>query len=118
MILIMKTVIMDLVMQCTTLPSHSESLKRFLFHFSRRSTRCYWPSHSEIVDHEKVLCFLWWLEEYQEELLEVFCYGMELAAWDQYMKVQVDVVLFFPLFSFFLRGFTKGGFVKEENLLE
>ncbi|GJR95873.1 retrovirus-related pol polyprotein from transposon TNT 1-94 [Tanacetum coccineum] len=28
--------IMDPVMQCTTLPSHSESLKRFLFHLSRR----------------------------------------------------------------------------------
>ncbi|GJR50459.1 hypothetical protein Tco_1400980 [Tanacetum coccineum] len=27
---------MDPVMQCTTLPSHSESFKRFLFHFSRR----------------------------------------------------------------------------------
>ncbi|GJX21131.1 hypothetical protein Tco_0223808 [Tanacetum coccineum] len=31
-----KIVIMDPVMQCTTLPSHSESFKRFLFHFSRR----------------------------------------------------------------------------------
>ncbi|GJU42605.1 hypothetical protein Tco_1195562 [Tanacetum coccineum] len=31
-----KTDIIDPVMQCTTLPSHSESLKRFLFHFSRR----------------------------------------------------------------------------------
>ncbi|GJY83845.1 hypothetical protein Tco_0497221 [Tanacetum coccineum] len=27
---------MDPVMQCTTLPSHSESFKRFLFHFSQR----------------------------------------------------------------------------------
>ncbi|GJT03002.1 hypothetical protein Tco_0824171 [Tanacetum coccineum] len=27
---------MDPVMQCTTLPSHSESSKRSLFHFSRR----------------------------------------------------------------------------------
>ncbi|GJX09118.1 hypothetical protein Tco_0198977 [Tanacetum coccineum] len=42
------------VMQCTTLPSHSESLKRFLFHFSWRSTRFYQLSHSEIVDIEKV----------------------------------------------------------------
>ncbi|GJR04400.1 hypothetical protein Tco_0527384 [Tanacetum coccineum] len=39
MILILKTDIMDPVMQCTTLLSHSESLKRFLFHFSRRSTQ-------------------------------------------------------------------------------
>ncbi|GJR45122.1 hypothetical protein Tco_1313225 [Tanacetum coccineum] len=54
MILILKTGIMDPVMQCTTLPSHSESLKRFLFHFSRRSTRFYRLSHSEIVDIEKV----------------------------------------------------------------
>ncbi|GJT11873.1 hypothetical protein Tco_0858915 [Tanacetum coccineum] len=54
MIMILKTDIMDPVMQCTTLPSHSESLKRFLFHFSRRSTRFYRLSHSEIVDIEKV----------------------------------------------------------------
>ncbi|GJR36264.1 hypothetical protein Tco_1211948 [Tanacetum coccineum] len=54
MILILKTNIMDPVMKCTTLPSHSESLKRFLFHFSRRSTRFYRLSHSEIVDIEKV----------------------------------------------------------------
>ncbi|GJS67043.1 zinc knuckle CX2CX4HX4C containing protein [Tanacetum coccineum] len=45
---------MDPVMQCTTLPSHSESLKIFLFHFSWRSTRFYRLSHSEIVDIEKV----------------------------------------------------------------
>nr|GEZ56902.1 integrase, catalytic region, zinc finger, CCHC-type, peptidase aspartic, catalytic [Tanacetum cinerariifolium] len=45
---------MDPVMQCITLPSHSESLKRFLFHFSRRSTHFYWLSHYEIVDIEKV----------------------------------------------------------------
>ncbi|GJR54123.1 hypothetical protein Tco_1404644 [Tanacetum coccineum] len=45
---------MDPVMQCTTLPSHSESLKRFLFHFSRRSTRCYRLSHSRRCDLEKV----------------------------------------------------------------
>ncbi|GKD53274.1 hypothetical protein Tco_1286661, partial [Tanacetum coccineum] len=44
----------DPVMQCTTLSSHSESLKRFLFHFSRISTRFYQLSHSEIVDIEKV----------------------------------------------------------------
>ncbi|GKA99752.1 hypothetical protein Tco_0827746 [Tanacetum coccineum] len=54
MILILKTDIMDPVMQCTTFPCHSESLKRFLFHFSRRSTRFYRLSHSEIVDIEKV----------------------------------------------------------------
>ncbi|GJZ47198.1 hypothetical protein Tco_0601030 [Tanacetum coccineum] len=54
MILILKTDIMDPVMQCTTLLSHSESLKRFLFHFSRRSTHFYRLSHSEIVDIEKV----------------------------------------------------------------
>ncbi|GJY32413.1 hypothetical protein Tco_0415908 [Tanacetum coccineum] len=54
MIMILKTDIMDPVMQCTTLPSHSESLKRFMFHFSWRSTRCYRLSHSEIVDIEKV----------------------------------------------------------------
>ncbi|GJY03637.1 hypothetical protein Tco_0369577 [Tanacetum coccineum] len=55
MILILKTDIMDPVMQCTTLPSHSESLKIFMFHFSRRSTRFYRLSHSEIVDIEKDL---------------------------------------------------------------
>ncbi|GKD24944.1 hypothetical protein Tco_1231158 [Tanacetum coccineum] len=54
MIMILKTIIMDPVMQCTTLPSHSESLKRFMFHFSWRSTRCYRLSHSEIVDIKKV----------------------------------------------------------------
>nr|GEW60700.1 retrovirus-related Pol polyprotein from transposon TNT 1-94 [Tanacetum cinerariifolium] len=47
-------VIMDPVMECTALLSHSESLKRFLFHFSQRSTHFYWLSHSEIVDIEKV----------------------------------------------------------------
>nr|GFB26577.1 hypothetical protein [Tanacetum cinerariifolium] len=47
-------VIMDPVMKCTTLPSHSKSLKRFLFHFSRRFNTFYWLSHSEIVDIEKV----------------------------------------------------------------
>ncbi|GJZ92722.1 ribonuclease H-like domain-containing protein [Tanacetum coccineum] len=40
-IALIKTNIMDLVMQCTTLPSHSESLKRFLFHFSP-SQYLYW----------------------------------------------------------------------------
>nr|GEX73604.1 hypothetical protein [Tanacetum cinerariifolium] len=35
-------------------PSHSGSLKRFLFHFSWILTRFYWLSHSEIVDIEKV----------------------------------------------------------------
>ncbi|GJT55162.1 hypothetical protein Tco_0990216 [Tanacetum coccineum] len=54
MILILKTDIMDPVMQCTILLSHSESLKIFLFHFSRRSTRFYRLSHSEIFDIEKV----------------------------------------------------------------
>ncbi|GKA91575.1 hypothetical protein Tco_0813445 [Tanacetum coccineum] len=54
MIMILKTDIMDPVMQCTTLPSHSESLKRFMFHFSQRSTLFYQLSHSEIVDIEKV----------------------------------------------------------------
>ncbi|GKG01163.1 hypothetical protein Tco_0305868 [Tanacetum coccineum] len=34
--LTLKIDIMDPVMQCPTLPSHSESFKRFLFHFSRR----------------------------------------------------------------------------------
>ncbi|GJS16946.1 retrovirus-related pol polyprotein from transposon TNT 1-94, partial [Tanacetum coccineum] len=51
---ILRQVIMDPVMQCTTLPSHSESLKRFLFHFSRSSSHFYRLSHSEIVDIEKV----------------------------------------------------------------
>nr|GEW54675.1 retrovirus-related Pol polyprotein from transposon TNT 1-94 [Tanacetum cinerariifolium]GEW60581.1 retrovirus-related Pol polyprotein from transposon TNT 1-94 [Tanacetum cinerariifolium] len=48
------TDIMDPVMQCTTLPIHSRSLKRYLFHFSRRSTHFYQLSHSEIVDIVKV----------------------------------------------------------------
>ncbi|GJV87067.1 hypothetical protein Tco_1531005 [Tanacetum coccineum] len=52
--LTLKTVIMDPVMQCTTLPSHSRSLKRHLFHFSRSTTRFYRLSYSEIVDIEKV----------------------------------------------------------------
>ncbi|GJT63840.1 hypothetical protein Tco_1015320 [Tanacetum coccineum] len=47
-------VIMDLVTQCTTLPSHSRSLKRLLFHFSWRLTHFYRLSHSELVDIEKV----------------------------------------------------------------
>ncbi|GKA99615.1 hypothetical protein Tco_0827609 [Tanacetum coccineum] len=50
----LETDIMDPVMQCTPLSSHSESLKRFMFHFSRRSTRFYRLSHFEIVDIEKV----------------------------------------------------------------
>nr|GEW00754.1 putative ribonuclease H-like domain-containing protein [Tanacetum cinerariifolium] len=53
----LRQVIMDPVMQCTTLPSHSESLKRFLFHFPWRSTRFYWLSHSETVDIEKVVVY-------------------------------------------------------------
>ncbi|GKB97568.1 hypothetical protein Tco_0983705 [Tanacetum coccineum] len=55
MILILKADIIDPMMQCTTLPNHSESLKRFLFHFSWRSTRCYRLSHSEITDIEKAV---------------------------------------------------------------
>ncbi|GJY75920.1 putative reverse transcriptase domain-containing protein [Tanacetum coccineum] len=48
---------MDPVIRCTTLPSHSRSLKGFLFHFSRRSTHFYRLSHSELDDIEKVaLC--------------------------------------------------------------
>ncbi|GJR19027.1 hypothetical protein Tco_0967554 [Tanacetum coccineum] len=54
MILILKTDIIDPVMQYTTLLSSSESLKRFMFHFSQRSTRFYRLSHSEIFDIEKV----------------------------------------------------------------
>ncbi|GKA55373.1 hypothetical protein Tco_0754322 [Tanacetum coccineum] len=34
-------------------PSHSESLKRLMFHFLRRSTRFYQLSNSKIVDIEK-----------------------------------------------------------------
>ncbi|GJV09857.1 retrovirus-related pol polyprotein from transposon TNT 1-94 [Tanacetum coccineum] len=40
--------------QYTTFHSHSKSLKRFMFHFSCRSTRFYRLSYSEIVDIEKV----------------------------------------------------------------
>ncbi|GJY26064.1 DNA-directed DNA polymerase [Tanacetum coccineum] len=48
---------MDPVIRCTTLPSHSRSLKGFLFHFSWRSTHFYRLSHSELDDIEKVaLC--------------------------------------------------------------
>ncbi|GKA48046.1 hypothetical protein Tco_0741004 [Tanacetum coccineum] len=47
-------VVMDPVTQCTTLPSHSRSLNRLLFHFSRRFTHFYRLSHSELVDIEKV----------------------------------------------------------------
>ncbi|GJY97043.1 putative reverse transcriptase domain-containing protein [Tanacetum coccineum] len=55
MILILKTSSsLTPVKQSQTLLSHSESLKRFLFHFSRRSTHFYRLSHSEIVDIEKV----------------------------------------------------------------
>ncbi|GKE71062.1 hypothetical protein Tco_1529134, partial [Tanacetum coccineum] len=52
--LILKKAVMDPVMQCTTLPSHSRSLNRLLFHFSRRFTHFYLLSHSELVDIEKV----------------------------------------------------------------
>ncbi|GJT67138.1 hypothetical protein Tco_1018618 [Tanacetum coccineum] len=45
---------MDPVIRCTTLPSHSRSLKGFLFHFSRRSIHFYRLSHSELDDIEKV----------------------------------------------------------------
>ncbi|GJS71541.1 hypothetical protein Tco_0704382 [Tanacetum coccineum] len=45
---------MDPVIRYTTLPSHSRSLKGFLFHFSRRSIHFYHLSHSEIDDIEKV----------------------------------------------------------------
>nr|GEU85897.1 integrase, catalytic region, zinc finger, CCHC-type, peptidase aspartic, catalytic [Tanacetum cinerariifolium] len=48
------TDIMDPVMQCTTLPIHSRSLKGYLFHFSWSLTHFYQLSHSEIVDIEKV----------------------------------------------------------------
>ncbi|GJU44102.1 hypothetical protein Tco_1201368 [Tanacetum coccineum] len=47
-------VVMDPVTQCTTLPSHSRSLNRLLFHFSQRFTHFYRLSHSELVDIEKV----------------------------------------------------------------
>ncbi|GJZ89992.1 hypothetical protein Tco_0661919 [Tanacetum coccineum] len=46
---------MDPVMQCTTLPSHLRSLKRFLFHFSQRTMHFYKLAHSESVDIEKVV---------------------------------------------------------------
>ncbi|GKB46963.1 hypothetical protein Tco_0897716 [Tanacetum coccineum] len=45
---------MDPVIRCTTLPSHSRSLKGFLFHFSWRSIHFYRLSHSELDDIEKV----------------------------------------------------------------
>ncbi|GJY29958.1 hypothetical protein Tco_0405725 [Tanacetum coccineum] len=44
---------MDPVIRCTILPSHSRSLKGFLFHFSRRSIHFYRLSHSELDDIEK-----------------------------------------------------------------
>ncbi|GKB44403.1 hypothetical protein Tco_0889345 [Tanacetum coccineum] len=46
-------VVMDPVTQCTTLPIHSRSLNRLLFHFSWRFTHFYRLSHSELVDIEK-----------------------------------------------------------------
>ena len=46
--------IMDPVIRCTTLPSHSRSLKGLLFHLSRRSIHVYRLSHSELDDIEKV----------------------------------------------------------------
>ncbi|GJS85615.1 retrovirus-related pol polyprotein from transposon TNT 1-94 [Tanacetum coccineum] len=46
---------MDPVIRCTTLPSHSRSLKGFLFHFSWRSMNFYRLSHSELDNIEKVL---------------------------------------------------------------
>ncbi|GJR39179.1 hypothetical protein Tco_1214863 [Tanacetum coccineum] len=45
------------VIRCTTIPSHSRSLKGFLFHFSRRSTHLYRLSHSELDDIEKAIVF-------------------------------------------------------------
>ncbi|GJV50117.1 hypothetical protein Tco_1440329 [Tanacetum coccineum] len=39
----------------TFLPPTIESLKRYLFHFSWRSTRCYRLSHSKVVDIEKAV---------------------------------------------------------------
>ncbi|GJY00870.1 DNA-directed DNA polymerase [Tanacetum coccineum] len=44
---------MDPVIRCTTLPSHSRSLKGYLFHFLRRSIHFYHLSHSELDDIEK-----------------------------------------------------------------
>ncbi|GKA25442.1 hypothetical protein Tco_0711551 [Tanacetum coccineum] len=46
---------MDTVIRCTTLPSHSRSLKGFLLHFSQRSIHFYRLSHSELDDIEKVV---------------------------------------------------------------
>ncbi|GJV28713.1 retrotransposon protein, putative, ty1-copia subclass [Tanacetum coccineum] len=50
---VLRQAIIDLVMQCTTLPATQASLKRSLFHFSRSTTCFYRLSHSEIVDIEK-----------------------------------------------------------------
>ncbi|GJX06903.1 hypothetical protein Tco_0194835 [Tanacetum coccineum] len=44
---------MDPVIRCTTLPSHSRSLKGFLFHFLRSSIHFYRLSHFELGDIEK-----------------------------------------------------------------
>ncbi|GJS83368.1 hypothetical protein Tco_0749909 [Tanacetum coccineum] len=44
---------MDPVIRCTTLPSHSRSLKGFFFHFLWRSIHFYRLSHSELDDIEK-----------------------------------------------------------------
>ncbi|GJT63123.1 hypothetical protein Tco_1006656 [Tanacetum coccineum] len=49
-----ETFVMDPVMLCTTLPSHSRSLNRLLFHFSQRFMHFYRLSHSELVGIEKV----------------------------------------------------------------
>nr|GEU77522.1 hypothetical protein [Tanacetum cinerariifolium] len=47
-------VIIDPVMRCTTLPSHSRSLNKLLFHFSWRFTHFYRLSRSKSVDIEKL----------------------------------------------------------------
>ncbi|GJW05079.1 hypothetical protein Tco_1563935 [Tanacetum coccineum] len=67
---------MDPVIRCTTLPSHSRSLKGFLFHFSWSSIHFYRLSHSELDDIEKVaVCSsLRLLNLFDNMFLIAFCY--------------------------------------------
>nr|GEV48893.1 hypothetical protein [Tanacetum cinerariifolium] len=52
---VLRQVIMDPLMQCTTLAATQTFLKRSLFHFSRSTTHFYRLSDSEIVDIENVV---------------------------------------------------------------
>nr|GEU45059.1 hypothetical protein [Tanacetum cinerariifolium] len=52
--LVLKTVVMEPMTQCKTLPSYLRSLNRVLFHFSRRLHTFLSSSHSELVGIEKM----------------------------------------------------------------